>query len=150
MVFDFITNRIESSFNFGLSIKADSHKIVEQYFREKIIRFCKDLNLDINFLDELPFEAIFTDVEFNKHIPDENEESFINRCFYPNVFRDIKKQETGKLNFHTKFCFTMDKTLVTAITDSDIHYGSLNLGSKPVLFYLWVDVQEIIELLKTN
>jgi len=150
MIFNFINHRIESSFNIGLSIKEDSHKIVEEYFRKIFIQFCQDLKLEIYFLCELPFEAIFTDVEFNKHIPDENEESFTNRTFYPKVFGDIKKQETGKIDFHTKFCFTMDKTLATSITISDIHYGSLNLGSKPVLFYLWVDVQEIIELLKTN
>lgn len=150
MIFDFLNNRIESSFNIGLSIKAGSHEIVAGHFRKTFLQFCQDLNLGSNFLHELPFDTIFTDVEFNKHIPDENEESFINKTFYPKVFKDIKKQETGKVDFHTKFCFTMDKTLTAARTVSGINYGSLNLGSKPVLFYLWIDVQEIINLVKAS
>jgi hypothetical protein len=150
MIFDFSNIRIESPFNIGLSIKAGQHFIVEDYLQKIFLQFCKDLNLSPTFLKDLPFENIFTDVEFNKQIPDDNQESFINKTFYPNLFKDIRKQENNRLDFYTKFCFTMDKSLTPEKTISGIYYGYLNLGNKPVLYYIWSDVQSIINLIKAT
>lgn len=149
MIFDFFHSRIESSFNIGLSVKAGQHAIVEGYLRKVFSQFCTDINLSPTFLQDLPFEDVFTDVEFNKHVPDKNEESFINKTFYPKLFKDIRKQENSRLDFHTKYCFTLDKSLTPEKTISGIHYGALNLGNKPVLYYIWSDVQAIINLIKT-
>lgn len=150
MIFDFSHIRIDSSYNIGLSIKAAQHEIVGGYFRSLLLQFCNDLSLIPAYLHDLPFDNIFTDIEFNKHLPDENDESFINKTFYPKLFRDIRKQDNGRVDFHTKFCFTLDRSLTPDRTISGINYGSLNLGNKPVLYYIWSDVQEIINLLKAS
>lgn len=149
MIFDFSHGRVESSYNIGLSIKAGQHEVVEEYFKNIFLQFCNDLNLIPIYLQDLPFENIFTDVEFNKHVPDENDESFINKTFYPKLFRDVRKHENGRVDYHTKFCFTLDKTLTPEKSISGIEYGSLNLWNKPVLYYIWSDVQAIINLIKS-
>jgi hypothetical protein len=148
MVFNFSTDIVDSPFNIGLSMKDDQCKIVIAYLKEKVSHLCNQLNLIPAYFKELPFENIFTDVEFNKRLPDENEESFINKTFYPLVFSDVKKYENGRIDFHTKFCFTLDKTLTPEKTTSGLEYGVLKLGNKPVLYYVWVDIQEVIVLLK--
>jgi hypothetical protein len=106
------------------------------------------MNLNKDFLREIPFRSIFTDVEFAKIVPDENEESFINAHFYPKVFREIQKVEPNRLVFHVKYCFTLDSTLTPLQTKSGILYGQVLLGRKPVLYYLRLDLQELIRRVK--
>lgn len=150
MIFDLSPKKVESSFNIGLLVNTDHHEIVISYLYKILGIFCDDMHIDESSLTELPFDCIFTDVEFNKINPDENEESFINKSFYPKVCNDIKKQESGKIDFHTKYCFTIDETLTPNKSISGIYYGTLQLGNKPVLFYLRVDVQKIINVLKLS
>lgn len=149
MIFDFLHSRIESPFNIGLSTKSGVSAIIFKYLNNILQQLSKDLNLAPNFIREIQFEKIFTDIEFNKRLPDENEESFINKFFYPNVFNDIVNLEIGKSNFQTKICFTLDKTLTPVKSISGLAYGTLNLGGKPVLYYIWADIQEVINVIKS-
>lgn len=155
MLFDF-ASRVDSAFNIGLSIKGTSHAIVENYLKERMARFCQDLSISVY---PLPFEFMFTDVEFNKQIPDENEESFINKHFYQKLFRELKKKKVSDeakgrefwtWDYRPKLCFTLDKSLTHASSSSGIEYGELNLGNQPVLYYVWVDVQKVIDLIKVS
>jgi hypothetical protein len=148
MVFNFPKDVVDSPFNIGLSLKANQHELVISFLGNRLSQFCNDLNLLPAYFREIPFENIFTDIEFNKRLPDENEESFINKTFYPVVFSDIKKYENGRIDFHTKFCFTLDKTLTPEKTISGLQYGFLKLGNKPVVYYILVNIQEVITLLK--
>ena len=45
-------------------------------------------------------------------------------------------------------CFTLDKSLTPEKTILGNYYGFLNLGNNPVLHYIWVDVQTVINLIK--
>lgn len=158
MIFDFTNLNIDSPFNIGLSMNGQNHKIVKDYFIKHFQTFCNDLHLNPTYFQEISFEFMFTDVEFNKHVPDENEESFINKTLYPKLFNDIKKmvfypskdREQLAWDFHTKFCFTLDKSLAPMQTNTGISYGTLNLGNKPVLYYIWIDTQTIINLIKNS
>lgn len=156
MLFDF-RNHVESSYNLGLFLKGRVNLAVEGYFQNRISGLCQDLGVSIFQLQELPFEFMFTDVEFNKQVPDENEESFINKHFYPKLFSELKKKKVtdeakGKefwtWDYRPKFCFTLDGSLTPEVSASGIQYGTLNLGTKPVLYYVWVDIQIIINIVK--
>ena len=158
MLFDH-KNSVESPFNFGLFVKGGMPIEVEKYLQNCISSLSQDIDIPVYHLQQLPFDYIFTDIEFNKQIPDENEESFINRHFYTKLFKELKKKkvvdETKNKSFLTweyrcKYCFTFDRTLAPSISSSGIHYGTMNLGSKPVLYYIWVDTQAIINLIKTG
>ena len=141
---------VESSFNIGLTIEPNKQSIVKKYLFELLNLFCNELNLDLNLLRELPFEKCFTDVEFNKIIPDDKDESFINQYFYPKVFDGIKKLDVNQFDFFVKYCFTLDKALTPNTTSIGIDYGKLLLGNKPVLYYIFVDIQKVFEKIKAN
>jgi len=157
MLFDF-KNNVESRYNLGLFLKGGNSSVAEGYFQNSISVLCQDLGLAVFQLQELPFEYMFTDVEFNKKLPDENEESFINKHFYTKLFRELKKKKVldeakGKefwtWEYRPKFCFTLDRSLTPEASSSSVQYGSLNLGSMPVLYYVLVDLQAIINLIKS-
>lgn len=148
------SSRIESAYNIGLFLKGDANINAELYIQSLLDKLNGDLGLS---LENLRFQQVFTDVEFNKHLPDENEESFINKHFYSKLFDGIKKKKVfddakGKdvwiLDYKIKFCFTLDKTLAPYVSASGVCYGTMNLGAKPVLYYVWVDVQEVIKAIK--
>jgi hypothetical protein len=149
MIFDFEHSKIESDFNIGLSIKGNRHELISAYTNRLFTSFCEDLNLSPSYMLELRFEQLFTDVEFNTLIPEGNDESFINSIFYPKIFSDLKKHEKGKLEFHTKFGFTLDQSLTPEKTTSGVLFGTLSLGNKPVLYYIYVDIKDIISTLKS-
>lgn len=158
MLFDF-RNHVDSPYNLGLFLKGGNNPAVEAFLQSRIAALCNDLGVKKFHLQQLPFESIFTDIEFNKQVPDENEESFINKQFYPKLFKELAKRKvtnenTGKefwtLNHRTKYCFTLDRSLTPETSTSGIPYGILNLGNKPVLYYVWVDVQKIIDLIKST
>ena len=140
MLFDFSNIKIDSPYNIGISVNGKAHPVLKDYLTKRFQAFLNDTGLNQIYLRELLFTKIFTDVEFNKQVPDENEESFINKHLYPKVFYEIKKLENGRLDFTNKYCFTLDKTLTQERTSSGIPYGTLNLGNKPVLYYIWVDI----------
>ena len=148
MLFDFSNIKIDSPYNIGISVDSNAHPALRDYLTRRFQTFLNDTGLHQFFLKELLFTLIFTDVEFNKQVPDDNEESFINKHFYPKVFHDLRKLENGKLDFTKKYCFTLDKSLTLEKTSSGIQYGTLSLGNKPVLYYIWVDIQELIQILK--
>ena len=120
MLFD-SRNNIESPFNLGLFIKGGSTAFIEKYFNDLLYQFSKELNI---LTYRLSFEKMFTDIEFNKQIPDENEESFINKHFYSKLFGDLKKKwvpDTVKQkdilvwDYKVNVCFTLDKILTQGI-----------------------------------
>ena len=148
MLFNFSNTIVESSFNIGLAIEPKNQIIAKKYLSELFNSFCISLNLNPTLLEEIPFEKNFTDVEFNKLISVDKTESFINQHFYPKLFNNIRKLEGNQFAFYVKYCFTLDKTLTPLETKNGNKYGSLKLGSKPVLYYIFVDVQEVINTIK--
>lgn len=149
MLFD-ISGGAQSPYNIGISTKNNTHQVLRGYLNEVFHRFTFDMQLNRDYLREIPFRLIFTDVEFSKMVPDENEESFINAHFYPKVFHEIQKVEPNKLIFHVKYCFTLDGTLTPFQTNSGIRYGQLLLGRSPVLYYIGIEIQELINCVKSQ
>lgn len=155
MFFDF-NEPVDSAYNLGISIKGGPNILIETYLNELLSKFTAAQNISTYTLS---FDQIFTDKEFNKHIPDENDKSFINKHFYPKLFGDLKKNNVFDpvknkdilvFDYKVKVCFTLDKSLTPMRCSSGVIYGTLNLGYKPVLYYLWVDIQSIINQLKSN
>lgn len=149
MLFENPKEKTISPYNIGLSLNQFDKGKISKFFNDVLVRFTSDLNTDISYLEELEFNLTFTDVEFNKAIPDDNDLSFINKYFYPIVFSEIKKTSTHKIDFKTRYTFTLDSSLTRYTSKSGIKYGELILGKKPVLFYIHIDIQKLIDLIKS-
>ncbi len=147
MIFDNKSPKIISPYNIGLSIKNLDHSIWK-FFENRLRMFADDMSIDSIYLQEVDFNNLFTDVEFNKPIPDENDLSFVNKYLYPIIFSDIKKNENSKLEFKTRYAFTLDISLATHSTKTGIRYGSVFLGRKPIFYYIFIDISEIIQIVK--
>jgi hypothetical protein len=150
MIFSNSRSNANSPYNLGLSLTLVDNSKIEALFRTKLVRFAGDLKLNWNDLQEIQFESVFTDVEFDKQIPDENELSFINKYFYPVIFSEIKKTGNSNVDFKVRFAFTLDSSLTNSVTNSGISFGVLLLGNQPVLYYIHVDIQEIIAVVKAK
>jgi hypothetical protein len=150
-------NNIGSPYNIGLYINSAKTLIIKNYLYNRLILLLNDLGIAQDNFEELSFADIFTDKEFNNILPEENEESFINKHFYFKLYGDLKKKkvfdkfrnkEYWDLHFKHKYCFTIDSTLTPEISYSGVQYGTLNIGLSPILYYIFIDIQSIIEIIK--
>jgi hypothetical protein len=67
--------------------------------------------------------------------------------FYEVVFDKILKLDNGRIRNKIKFTFTYDIEL-TPIQKGDCRYGVISLGSKPIFYYCYVDLQKAIQFIK--
>jgi hypothetical protein len=149
MFYSNLTPRAISPFNVGLALTAIDKSKLDVLFQQELNQFVTDLGLSRSSLQELKFELSFTDKEFNKKVSDDSEESFVNKFFYPIVFSEIKKGQFSKIDFKARFTFTLDSSITTETTISGIKYGHILLGQQPVMYYIHIDIQRIIDLLKS-
>lgn len=141
-------NSFLSPYNFGLNVTTFDKDRVGEFFHYLLTTFVQDLHLNINFLEELDHNLLFTDLEFNKPVPDDSDLSFINKYLYPIIFSNIRKNEQSRIEFKTKYVFTLDRSLTKFSSKSGIRYGEIVLGKKPILYYLHVDSQSLIDFIK--
>jgi hypothetical protein len=151
MFYSNLTSKAISPFNVGLALSFNDQSKINIFLLEVLQRFTEDLNLDQSKLQEVKFEHLFTDKEFNNRKPDENEESFVNKYLYPIIFSDINKGQFNTIDFKIRYAFTFDKSITDkdTITKSGIKYGQIFLGKKPIMYYIYIDVQEIINIIKS-
>lgn len=150
MLFKVTQRHIVSQYNIGLSTTHFDREQLNFYFNDLLTRFASDLSINPIYLEEIDFELMFTDVEFNDIVPDDVDLSFVNKYFYPIIFSDIKKNDIYKIDFKTKYAFTLDSSLVRYQSKSGVKYGEIVLGKKPVLYYIHTEIQPIIDILKSK
>lgn len=104
---------------------------------------CNELGISALKFEFLPIEDLITEKEF-KNV---NELQLAKPYFYEIVFKNINKNEKGRIENKIKFTFTYDIEL-TPIIKGDIRYGVISLGNKPVFYYCYVDLQKVIKFIK--
>ncbi len=96
---------------------------------------------DIILFEEIPYEKYISDLDFK---------IFEFSYFYEQIFNDIKKNEAGDITFTTKFCITFDKTSCLNRCDySNLFFESINAFNQPILFFIYIDIQEIYDFVRT-
>jgi hypothetical protein len=107
------------------------------------LQMCSDLNIQPTLFDYLPTEDLITEKEFEK-INMELAKPY----FYEKLFPLIKKNQKGKVENRILYTFTYDNDL-TPITKGQSRYGVINLGTKPIFYYCYVELQETIRFIKS-
>ncbi len=117
---------------------AIKQKVNDKFINPKIDALSKSLRQEFRELDP---DKLRTEIEF------EHEDNFVKDYIYQEIIDGILKNKSGKVEFVPKIVITFDKSLCPEPIE-DIYYGAIRLGEKPILFYLYIDLQELIEFIK--
>lgn len=112
--------------------------------KPRLSLFFKNISKKPEDLDYLLYNDVFSDVEFKDKEFSYNNKSFVQYYIYEVLFKGIGKSKFSKVEYKPKYCITFDKDLV----DSNLGYGTLKLGAIPVLYFVYIDFQEVFTELK--
>ena len=137
---------ILSLFNPVVSLKSEVREIVNKEFIYPILEdFFKDKG-GINSYEELDPDKIQTEIEFKKK---DTIESYVKSYVYKEVMNTISKNnDDGTINFKPRYVVSFDKDLTDFEDKRGIKYGELRLGNAAILYFIYIDLQELIRFIK--
>lgn len=121
------SEQILSPFHVVAFIHPKIHKEVNEGFILPKIR--SKFGENFNEMEELATEKLITEADFRKM------GNFVNDYFYKELMNNISKKD-GKIIFKPKYVLTFDKNLEDK---------KICLGEKPILYYVYIDFQELMD-----
>lgn len=113
--------------------------VIDPYIEEKLRKFfrAQEETGDLDELQRIAPEDAITDIEWKGH---EVEFDYI----YEVVMAEARKGEDGQID-HTAYTLTFDRELTRKqCSDTEIHYRCMTLAGKPVLYYVRLDLDQLI------
>jgi hypothetical protein len=133
-----------SIFNPVVSLSSQVLEIVNKEFIYPILEdFFKDKG-GIDSYEELDPDKIKTEIEFQDTI-----ESYVKSYVYKEVMNTISKNKDGTINFKPRYVVSFDQDLTDFQEERGIKYGELRLGNAPILYFIYIDLQELIRFIKS-
>lgn len=134
-----------SLFNPVVSLNSQVRQRVNEEFIYPILdKFFKDKG-GINSYEELDTDKIKTEIEFSQK---DTQESYVKSYLYKEVMNTISKNEDGTINFKPRYVVSFDQDLTDFKEERGIKYGELRLGDAPILYFIYIDLQELIRFIK--
>jgi hypothetical protein len=59
------------------------------------------------------------------------------------------KNKDGTINFKPRYVVSFDQDLTDFQEERGIKYGELRLGNAPILYFIYIDLQELIRFIKS-
>lgn len=152
-----------SQFNPIASLKPKTRKAVNERFILPILQSFFANKGGIDNFTELDPDKLKTEIEF---APKEGKtENFVKTYIYKEIIDEISKQGK-KVVFQPKYVITFDEDLANFKIDETIYpynaifninspdtnhikYGVIRLGDAPILYYILIDLQQLIKFIKT-
>ena len=156
-------NNVISPFNPIIALNSQMRKSVNDKFIMPILQLFFSDKGGIENFDALDTDKMQTEIEFCK----KNElESFVKTHVYKELINEINKQENGEVLYKPKYVITFDWELTKYKMDrnrypykkifSDVSYweesirfGSMRLGNEPILYYIYIELQDVLRFIKT-
>ena len=130
-----------SLFNPVVSLSSQVRQRVNKEFIYPILEdFFKDKG-GIDSYEELDPDKIKTEIEFQDTI-----ESYVKSYVYKEVMNTISKNKDGTINFKPRYVVSFDQKLTNF--GEEIDYGELKLGNATILYFIYIDLQELIRFIK--
>lgn len=125
-----------SKYNPYLSFKSETATYINKHLiTPKIKDFFKAIK--VKKYDYLDNKYYISDLDFKKV-----DFAF----FYEHILKDIHRSTNGSVVCPIKYCITIDPFLCTkTCTTTKIKYDEICLGKTPVLYYIFIDITEIME-----
>jgi len=151
-----------SQFNPVASLRPKTRNLVNELFMTPILKSFFSDKGGIDNYSELDPDKLKTEVEFNAT---DEAESFVKTYVYKEIVNSIAKVGK-KVEFKPRYVITFDTDLTNYKNDStlypyttifddynmentNIKYGVIRLGNAPILYYILIDLQKIIQFIKT-
>ena len=135
-----------SIFNPVVSLNPLVREIVNKEFIYPILKdFFKDKR-GIDSYEELDPDKIKTEIEFSQK---DTQESYVKSYVYKEVMNTISKNDDGTINFKPRYVVSFDQKLTHFKEERGIKYGELRLGNAPILYFIYIDLQELIRFIKS-
>ncbi|MCT7950796.1 hypothetical protein NG798_13425 [Ancylothrix sp. C2] len=134
-----------SRFNPVVSLDPQVRQIVNEEFIYPIL---KDFFIDkggIDYYEELDPDKIKTEIEFSQK---DTQESYVKSYVYKEVMNVISKNDDGTINFKPRYVVSFDQDLTDFKEERGVKYGELRLGDAPILYFIYLDLQEVIQFIK--
>ena len=119
-------------------------RVNEEFIYPILDSFFKDKG-GINSYEELDPDKIQTEIEFKKK---DTIESYVKSYVYKEVMNTISKNDDGTINFKPRYVVSFDQDLTDFKEERGIKYGELRLGDVPILYFIYIDLQELIRFIK--
>ena len=134
-----------SIFNPVVSLNSQVRQIVNEEFIYPILdKFFKDKG-GIDSYEELDPDKIKTEIEFSQK---DTQESYVKSYVYKELMNVISKKDDGTINFKPRYVVSFDQDLTDFKEERGIKYGELRLGDAPILYFIYIDLQELIRFIK--
>jgi len=87
-------------------------------------------------------------IEPKKYIADLDFKTVEIAYFYENILKDIKK-DNGGIHHIVKYCITFDEEVTSEICgETNIKYDEILLYKKPIFYFIYIDLKEIMKFLR--
>lgn len=154
-------NSVRSQYSLIAGLKPEVRRAVNTLFVAPIIEaFFANKGGAENFR-ELDPDKLLTEVEFNDH-----NWSFVKEHIYKEVADEISKAASQRIIFKPRYVVCFDEDLTDYKTDISVYpyksifeldgkterrinYGAIRLGEAVILYYIHLELQEIIRFIKT-
>ncbi len=128
-----------------VSLNSQVRQIVNEEFVYPILEdFFKDKG-GIDSYEELDPDKIKTEIEFKKK---DTLESYVKSYVYKEVMNTISKNDDGTINFKPRYVVSFDQDLTDFKEERGIKYGELRLGNAAILYFIYIDLQKLIRVIK--
>ena len=124
-------------------------RVNDGFIKPILLAFFSDKGGIDNF-EELDPDKLKTEIEF------QNELNFVKTYIYKEVMNDLKKDENGKVGYKPRYLISFDQDLTNyrqskqkyPQSDKHIGYGIMRLGKVPILYFIYVELQDLIRFMK--
>lgn len=138
-------NSVLSQFNPIASLKPNTRKAVNERFILPILESFFANRGGLEKFSELDPDKLKTEIEFVPKIGEK--ESFVKIYIYKEIINEISKKGK-KVLFQPKYVITFDTDLANYGEENNIKYGVIRLGEAPILYYILIDLQQLIKFIK--
>lgn len=119
-------------------------RVNEEFIYPILDKFFKDKG-GIDSYEELDPDKIKTEIEFSQK---DTQENYVKSYVYKEVMNTISKNDDGTINFKPRYVVSFDQDLTDFKEERGIKYGELRLGNAPILYFIYIDLQELIRFIK--
>lgn len=150
-----------SPFNPIISLNSQMRKQVNEEFIMPIIKLFFSDKGGINKFSSLDVDKLKTEIEFSNL-----EQEFVKPYVYNELMSEIEKDENGDISFNPRYLISFDWDLTKYEEDENkypyksifaksnykeekVRYGVIRLGNAPILYIIYIELQEVIRFIKT-
>ncbi len=121
---------------------------IDPYIEEKILQFLQ-VQEGISELDDVPRiapEDAITDIEW----AGKGKEKQVDFKYLYEVIMDGARKEDGEID-HIAYTLTFDRELTpNRCEETETHYGCMTLAGEPILYYVRLDLAELIAVARSH